>query len=223
MIYTTKSFNYVGRIYKNCDPSAAQQAAMKAEADFANTMKDAYGQVFGLGTKIFNTLKAGWDKIISTSHGMPPEELAARRAQNLASSAAIQAKANRVIGENAVMGSVVPGVESGVVQAEKAQATTNALINEANKDADITAEDYDIGRKERDIAMEGESNLTAKAFSPAAEFAGATTKAQALESEQANANEAASTSWMGLVGGLADSAVSGLTGGFGQSLGKKKT
>lgn len=215
------TYKYIGRTYKNCDPSGAQQAALKSSTDFANTMKDAYSQVFGAGSSIFRKLSAGWDRIINTTHGMSPEELAAKRSESLNQSAADIQKVNRSIGERAGVTGAVPGVESGIVQAERTGAETEILGQESQREADITAQDYATGRKERDIAMEQESNLPSKAFSPATGFASNTEGAIGEESQQANANEQASTSWMGMVGGLADAAVGGLTspGGF---LGGKK-
>jgi len=210
---------YIGTIYKNCDPSGAQQAALKGETDFANTMKAAYGQVFGAGSTIFNSLKAGWDKIINTTHGMTPDELAARRSEISTQAAANNIKVQQAIGRNAAMGSAVPGVESGVAQAEKAQAATDIATKESTAQEQLTGQDYDIGRQMRVTGMEAEAKLPGEAFSPAAEFATGTENAMKLESEQANANEAASSSWMGLVGGLADKAVGAAVPGIDKKLG----
>jgi len=202
-----KTFKYVGKIYKNCDPSGAQQAALKGAQDFTSIMHDSYKTVFGMGSSMYNSLKAGWDKIINTEHGMSSEELAARRSQATNASAANIQKVNRHIGEHAAMTSAVPGVESGVTQAVRAGATAEILGKEADQQAEITAEDYNIGRKERDLGMTQEAKLGAETMSPAAEFGSLGNTAQSNEAAQANANEAASTSWMGLVGGLADSAI----------------
>ena len=210
---------YIGTIYKNCDPSGAQQAALKGATDFASTMKAAYGQVFGAGSTIFNSLKAGWDKIINTTHGMTPDELAARRSEISTQAAANNIKVQQAIGRNAAMGSAVPGVESGVAQAEKAQAATDIATKESTAQEQLTGQDYDIGRQMRVTGMEAEAKLPGEAFSPAAEFATGTENAMKLESEQANANEAASSSWMGLVGGLADKAVGAAVPGIDKKLG----
>jgi hypothetical protein len=213
---------YIGTIYKNCNPSGAQQAALKGATDFASTMKDAYGQVFGAGSKIFNSLKAGWDKIINTTHGMTPDEIAARRSEISTNAAAANIKVQQAIGRRAAITSAVPGIESGVAQAERASAAADIATKESTAQEQLTGEDYDIGRKLRVTGMEAEAKLPGEAFTPAEGYASAAEGAIKLESEQANENQKASSSWMGLVGGLADSAVGGLTGGFGKMLGGKK-
>jgi hypothetical protein len=209
---------YIGTIYKNCSPSGAQQAALKGATDFASTMKDAYGQVFGAGSKIFNSLKSGWDKIINTTHGMTPDEIAARRSEISTNAAAANIKVQQAIGRRAAVTSAVPGVESGVAQAERAQAATDIATKESTAQEELTAEDYNIGRQMKVRGMEAEAKLPGEAFTPAEGFAGAAENAMKMESDQANANQAASSSWMGMVGGLANAAVGGLTGRLGGKL-----
>lgn len=204
------NYTYTGKIYKNCDPSGAQKAALSSAQSMAQILQGSYETVFGAGSSIFNSLKAGYDKIIQTVHGKSAEELAAENSQIINQAAASSKQVQQAIGERAATTGVVPGVESGVVQAERAAADT-AILNKASaQKLAVTAEDYAIGREERDRAMAAEGKLTGEAFAPAEGFAGQTTKAIGVESEQANANAAASTSWMGLVGGLADAAVGGL-------------
>jgi hypothetical protein len=202
---------YIGTIYKNCSPTDAQQSALKASTDFVSTMKDAYGQVFGAGSKIFNSLKAGWDKIINTTHGMTPDEIAARRSEISTNAAAANIKVQQAIGRRAAVTSAVPGVESGVAQAERAQAAADIATKESAAQEAVTGEDYNIGRQMKVRGMEAEAKLPGEAFTPAAEFASGTENAIKTESDQANANAQASSSWMGMVGGLASAGI-GLAG-----------
>ncbi len=205
------TFKYVGKSYKNCDPSGAQQAALKASQTMESTLASSYKTVFGIGSKLYSSLKSGYDKIINTTHGMTSEELAARRSEVSNRAAASEKSVQRSIGQRAAMTGAVPGVESGIVQSERAQAATEIQSKAAQQQADITGEDYATGRKERDIAMGAEAKLPGEVFSPSTEIAGADIAAQKNEEEQANANEQASSSWMGMVGGLASAGI-GLAG-----------
>jgi hypothetical protein len=57
-------------------------------------------------------------------------------------------------------------------------------------------------------------------MNPVSGAASPVTGAEKVEGEQADQNAAASQSWMGLVGGLADSAIKGITPGIGKGIGK---
>jgi hypothetical protein len=171
------------------------------------TMDNAYKTVFGLGSNMYNALKSGYDKIVNSIHGMSPEELAARTSQTTNAAAAASKNVQRSIGQRAAMTGAVPGVESGIIQSQRSAADTAVLTNMSNQQADITAEDYATGRKERDFAMQQEAKLGGEVFEPAAQFAGADISSAKEQSEQADANQAASSSWMGVLGGVASSAI----------------
>jgi hypothetical protein len=103
-----------------------------------------------------------------------------------------------------------PGVESEIVQSENANADASVLNNASNQEAAITEGSFAAGRAERDSVIKAEEALPSAAFGASKGAAGEVSGANAQVSSQANANEQGSSSWMGLVGGPADSAASAL-------------
>ena len=222
-----RNYKYVGRTYKNCDPSKAQKDALTNATNWRNIVQNSYTTVFGAGSQMLKAVSGGLDNIIAKGReamGFSPEELAAKNSQAISSAAASSQAVQRSIGNRAAVSGAVPGVESGVVQAERAQADTSVMENLSNREANITDTGYQVQRDAFDNSVKAKESSVEKAFDPAAQVQGAVTQAGEVESQQANANAAASNSWMGLVGGLADSAVGGLAGGgFGKMFGGKKS
>jgi hypothetical protein len=216
--YTGRSYNSVGQSYKavgnthkNCDPSNAQKGALASDQAWQKTLTNSYATIFGLGSSLYKSLSTKLDSIINTKQGKSPEELAAENSQALNSAAASAKQVNAAIGANAAKsGDSNPGVESGVVQAERASADTAVLNNESNQQAKIVEDNYAVGRQERDKAIGAEEALPSAAFGAADNAAGSVNNADAQVSAQANTNAQASSSWMGMVGGLADSAATAL-------------
>lgn len=215
-VYGCEKFIFKGRTYKNCDPSSAQKSALAADQSWQKVLTNSYSTVFGAGSKMFDSLSRKLDSIISTTQGYSPEELAAKNSQALNNAAAAEKAVQAKIGERAAMTSATPGVESGVVQSERAAADTSIMENLGNEQAKITEGNYATGRAERDQAIKSEEALPGAAFGPAEGFGGEIDAANNTVDQQANSNAQASNSWMGLVGGLADQATRGLTspGGF---------
>ena len=207
------NFKYVSPTYKNCKPSAAQQQALATDTSWHNTLESSYDSTFGKATAMYNSLKSGLDAIRTSTSAYSAPVLASMNAQTLNTAAANIAKLNASIGRNAAKGSVTPGVESGIVQAEKAGAATQVMGTMANEQANITQKNAQLGIEERDKAIGAEENL-GKVFEPANQIGGEVTKANQVTADQANINAQESRSWMGMVGGLADADVGGLTGGI---------
>jgi hypothetical protein len=205
------NFIYEGRTYKNCDPSNAQKGALASDQSWQKTLTNSYSTIFGAGSSLYKSLSTKLDSIINTKQGKSPEELAAENSQTLNSAAASAKQVNAAIGANAAKsGDSNPGVESGVVQAERASADTAIENNMSNQHAKITEDNYAVGRQERDAAIKSEEALPSAAFGASEGAASEVGAADAQVSQQANANEQASSSWMGLVGGLASSAATAL-------------
>lgn len=215
---STINFKYVSPTYRNCAPSAAQQSALATDTTWQNTMKSSYSTVFGDASAMFNQLKSGLDAVISSTSAYSAPVLASMNAQTLNTAAANAVKVNAAIGRAAAKGSVTPGVESGIVQAERAGAETQILSTAANEQANITQKNAELAIQERDKAVNAEENL-GKVFEPSTAMAGDVAKAEQITQEQANTNAQESRSWIGMVGGLADAAVGGLTGGLGGMIG----
>jgi hypothetical protein len=218
---TLIEFKYVGPTYTNCDPSNAQKGALSSDQGWQSTLTNSYKSVFGLGTQMYQKLSAGLDSVISKGReamGYSPQELALKNSEAINSAAASAKSVNRAIGAKAATSSATPGVESGVVQAERAGADTSIMNNLSNKEADITESGFQVQREGFDKAVAEKEGSLSASFSPSTSMDSGINSANAAVSEQANANEQQSSSWMGMVGGLADSAVGGLSQGLAKKI-----
>jgi hypothetical protein len=210
---------YIGKIYKNCDPSSAQKGALASDQSWQKTLDSSYSTIFGVGSSLYKSLSTKLDGIINTTQGKSPEELAAENSQTLNSAAASAKQVNAAIGANAAKsGDSNPGVESGMVQAERASADTAIENNMSNQQAKIVEDNYAVGRQERDAAIKSEEALPSAAFGASEGAASEVGAADAQVSQQANANEQSQTSWMGMVGGIASQAAGALGKAAGNAL-----
>jgi hypothetical protein len=172
----------------------------------------------------FNNLNGNLENIISQGPSRAGEsgaELAAKNSQAINNAAASNKNIQAAIGEKADAGGATPGVESGITEAVRAKAMADVENNLSNTEANITKENYDIGRQQYETAVKNEMELPTKTMTPVTEAAGEANTADSITSKQANENAQSGSSWMGLVGGLADSAVKGLSDGIGTGVGKK--
>lgn len=192
-----------------CGTTGAQKSILTADQNLGQELRNAYATDFGESQQLFQELHSSLDSIVAagpSQEGMSPTELAAENSQAINSAAAANKQVEQAIGENAAKSGAAPGVETGIEQAEKAGAATQVESNLANKEADITQQDYAIGRQNFDKAVGEEEGLAGATFNPATSAGGAAVGAEEAAGTQANANQQASDSWMGLVGGLAGSA-----------------
>lgn len=203
---------YIGKTYKNCDPSSAQQGALTAATNLQTTLSNSYKQVFGAASSMYNSLKGKLDTIASNTHGLDAATLARINAGTLARSAASENAAQAAVNAKGATSSATPGVENGVTQQTRGQVISNLETAKNTELGNTAVQDAELGVQERDKALGEEANL-GNVYNASTGIAGEDTKAIGEESAQANANEAQSSSWMGLVGGLADAAVGGLTSG----------
>lgn len=207
---TLGGFNYIGITFLGCDPSSAQKSALGADSTFRQTLTGSYGTEFGDSSTLFNQLNSGLEQITSKGpeqEGMSAQEKAAENSQALNSAAASNKNVQALIGQKASMSGATPGVESGVTTSVRANAAANIENNLSNKQADITEKDYAIGRENYSNAVKEQEALPSAAFGAANQSAGQVEGAEEVENKQANENESQSSSWMGLVGGLASSAI----------------
>jgi hypothetical protein len=205
---------YIGKTYKNCDPSGAQKAALNASTSIQTALQSGYKQVFGEASAMYGSLKSKLDSVIASTHGLDPATLARINAGTLARSAASENAAQAAVNSKGAASSATPGVENGTTQQVRGQVISNLETAKNTELGDTAIKDAELGVQERDKAIGEEANL-GNVYNPSTDIAKTDISAVGQESAQANANEAASTSWMGLVGGLADSAVGGLAkGGF---------
>ncbi len=215
-------YRYIGKTYKNCDPSSAQQGALSAAQTLQKTLASSYQQTFGQASAMYNSLKGKLDSIVSNTHGLDPATLARINAGTLARSAASEQAAQQAVNAKGASGSATPGVENGTTQQVRGQVVSNLETAKNTELGNTAIQDAELGVQERDKAIGEEANL-GSVYNPSTDIAKTDLGATQEESAQANANQAASSSWMGLVGGLADSAAGGLSkaalGGFNQPSG----
>jgi len=189
---------YIGKTYKNCDPSGAQKAALNASTSLQTQLQQGYKTVFGEASSMYNSLSSKLHSIVASTHGLDPATLARSAASEQAAQAAVNSKGAAT--------SAIPGVESGVTQAVRGQVVSNLETAKNTELGNTAVSDAELGIQERDKAIGEEANL-GQVYNPSTDIAKTDIGALGQETEQANANNAASSSWMGLVGGIASSAI----------------
>ena len=201
---------YIGKTYKNCSPSSAQQGALTAATNLQTTLSNSYKQVFGAATSMYNSLKGKLDAIAANPNGLDPATEARINAGTLARSAASEQAAQAAVNAKGATTSATPGVENGVTAQTRGQVISNLETAKNTELGNTAIQDAELGVQERDKALGEEANL-GNVYNASTGIAGEDAKAVGEQSAQANANEAQSSSWMGLVGGVADAAAGGLT------------
>ena len=88
-----------------------------------------------------------------------------------------------------------PGVESGVVQAERASAATSVENNLSNQEAAITQKNYDIGRANYNAAAEGLMKAPGALENPVTDAASAVNTPDKDTQDQANVNAQNNSQW----------------------------
>jgi hypothetical protein len=145
------NLRYVGSTWKNCGPTSGQTDALQADQNFQKLLTQDYSQIFGQNQALFKNLTTNLGLITSAGvgqQGFSAPELATKNSQAINAASASNQKLQTAIGENAALhGNADPGVESGIVQAEKAQAATAVDTNLNNNLADITQQNYATGRQ----------------------------------------------------------------------------
>jgi hypothetical protein len=156
---TIRLFKYTGKSYKNCGPSDGQEDALAADASFRRTLTASYATDFAEAQDLFKELHSEFDAIVAkgpSQEGMSATEKAAANSQQINQAAAANKQVQQLIGEKAAMTGAVPGVESGVTQAVRADAATKVATNLANEEGKILTRSYDIGRENYNNAVRGE-------------------------------------------------------------------
>jgi len=208
---------YIGPSWKNCGDTAGQTSALASDQAFQAQMKNTYSSEFGNNMTLMNNLTSNLGSIISggpSQQGMSATELASENSQAINQAAAANKNVQQAIGENAAKGTATPGIESGITQAERAQASTNIENQLGNTEAGITQKNYDIGRQNYWSAVSGQENAPGAFENPLSQTANAVTGANEAVDQQANANAASSTGTelLGLGEGLLSDAATAYAG-----------
>lgn len=217
-----ESFVAVGPSWKNCGQSQGQAAALRSDQAFQKAVTAQYETVAGENEAILGDLTGNLEQIFNqgpNQQGMSPAELAVQNSQAINSAAAANKQVQQVIGEKAGVSGATPGVESGVVQAERATAATQVENNLSNQEAAITQKNYDIGRENYNTATKELMAAPSALENPVTESASAVNTSNKDTQDQANANAAANQQWEGLAMGVLSDA-SGAFGAFEGAKGK---
>ena len=206
------NLRYAGHIYKNCGPSGAQKEALQADTDFRKMATDEYGKVIGNMQDVFGQIQQQVGSIAAAGvgqQGWTPAETSARQGQVITQAAAANKQLQASIAEKGAMTSGGgPGLTTGATLATEAGAESNVLNKEAEMLQQNTAENDATGRENYWKATAVEGAIPGEEAKISSEAAQPVLGAQKNESDQANENQAASSSWMGLVGGLAQAGAS---------------
>lgn len=203
-------FEYTGQQFLNCGPNGAQQSALASDSNFRTTLQSSYGTDFSESKHIFDDLVSSAEVIYAKGpeqEGMSATEKAAENSQAINAAAAANKNVQALIGQKAALSGAAPGVESGVIEGTRAEAAVQIENNLANKQANITEKSYEIGRENYRGAEKTLLQAPAATMDPVNQAASTAIGAEKVAGEQADENAAASSSWMGLVGGLAGSAI----------------
>jgi hypothetical protein len=213
---------YKGPSWKNCGPSAGQSQALKSDQAFQQLLSQDYGQVFGENQQLFKNLTNNLGSIIAAGpgqQGFTAPELASMNSQAINSAAAGNQKLQTAIGEQgALSGNADPGVQSGIEEAEKAQAATAVDTNLSNQQANITQANYNTGRQNYWAATGAQEAAPGAFENPSNQLAGEVTGANQATGAQANQNASSSVGneLLGLTEGLAGDAATTFKGSFAQ-------
>src|SRR5208282_3588521 len=175
---------YIGKTYKNCDPSSAQQGALSAATTLQTTLANSYKTVFGQASAMYNSLKGKLDTIASNTHGLDPATLARINAGTLARSAASENAAQAAVNAKGATSSADPGVESGVTQQVRGNVISNLETAKNTELGNTAIQDAELGVSERDKALGEEANL-GSVYNASTSIAGEDSKAVGEESAQA--------------------------------------
>ena len=193
--------------------TAAQKSALSTDQGVGQMLSSSYATDFAETQNLFNNLNTNLSNIVSAGpeqFGFAGPEYAALNSQAINSAAAQNKQVQQAIGEKAT--SAVPGVQTGVTQALEANAATKTEQGLSNQQANITEKGYQQGNQNYEEAVKQQEELPQAALGVGNQAAGELVSAENVTGNQANQNAASSSSWMGLLGGLAGK-VSGKVGG----------
>lgn len=209
-----------------CGASQEQKDLNASQTNFYNQLTSQYATEYANNQEILNTLKTSLSPIVTagpSQEGFSPEQKAALNAQATEGAAKAYRDTQTATREaQAARGGGNSPFTSAADEQLNSQIALGAETNLNNNKLDIINKDYDTGRENYGAAVGALSGVPSAIQSANSSAAGVATGAGGAAAEEANAINSANSSWMGLVGGLASSAVGGLTSAGGLLGGKKK-
>lgn len=202
-----------------CGPSSAQKSALASDQALGQELTNSYTTDFQESQGLFQELSDNLSSIVEagpSQMGYSPEETAAMNSQAINAAAASNKNIQAAIGEKAgAVDTANPGVESGVTQAVRAGAESQVENNLQNQEEGITIASAKQGNENYESAVKAQEELPGATMNPVSAAANPVNQANKNIGTQSEQNEEASSSWEGLLGGLAGGFVKGLAGGIG--------
>lgn len=199
-----------------CGSTQTQNNLSNEEASFMSQLQGQYQQEFGQNQTILNSLTSALTPIIAggpSQNLFSPQETAAlntQAEQGAANSYSQTLQATKEQMEAAGGGNTyVPSGVEGQIEGEIGVSAENNL---ANQKLGITESGYQAGLNEYNDALGLLSGVPSAIENPLSTSANATSNSGNTANSEANAVEQANNSWMGLLGGVASTAITGLTG-----------
>jgi hypothetical protein len=135
-----------------CGPTGTEKSLQQSSQNFASVLQSAYGTLFGNQQSVLSAIKGILSPILSkgpSQQGMSAEERNARQTAiiNAGGAAARNAQqAARTFGAGQGGGGT-SGVTSGITKQIQAAIGSQAAQSEGAQQANLVAQDYDIGRQ----------------------------------------------------------------------------
>ena len=217
-------FDYNGEVALLCGPSAQQTAIGNQQQTFMTQLQSQSAQAFGTASSILNNLVSTFTPTIQAGpnqQGMSPAQLAAENAQVIQSAGVAAKNAKAAVGnEEAAYGGGNTALPSGAQIGADLSVAENAANQTSTGLNQVEQENYALGRQNYQEAVSGLENATS-VLNPATSAANAASTSGTVASNQANANEQASTSWMAPVAGILGDVAKVATGGIVNNLGNQ--
>lgn len=196
-----------------CGSSDSQNQINTAQINFMNQLSSQYATTYGQNQQIFNQLQASLAPLVAggpSQEGYSPEQKAALNAQATEGAAQAYRQTATATREQQMArgGGNIPFTNAADEQLN-GQIAISAENNLNNQKLDILNNDYATGRANYATAVGALSGVPGAIENPLTSSAGAVTGSGNAAASEANTIQAANDSWMGLVGGLADTALSG--------------
>jgi hypothetical protein len=210
-------FEYNGEVALLCGPSAQQTQLASQQASFMTQLQTQASQAFGTASAVLNSLVSTFTPTIQAGpnqQGMSPAELAARNAAVIQNAGIAAKNAKAAVGnEEAAVGGGNVSLPSGAKIGADLSVAENAANQTSTGLNQVEQENYTLGRENYDNAVKGLEGSTS-VLNPVTSADNAASTSGTVASNQANANEQASTSWMAPVASVLGDVASVATGGI---------
>lgn len=192
-----------------CGASQDQKDINKQQIAFMNQLQTQYASQYADNKAIMDTLTSTLKPIVDAGinqEGFSPAELNALNGQAIQQSGQAYAQEKQALGESmAGAGGGQVFMPSAATESVKASLAASAENNLSNQKLGITSADFATGRQNYTNAVGMLAGVPGAIGSANNGASGAVVNSGSAAASEANSIQAANSSWMGLVGGLAGS------------------